>query len=404
MIQSQEGWHIITISGKPFERGKMYGQLVADQMLEIKRIISFQCKHDYKIDWDTLVVQCKRHFFEKIKVDFPEFFLEMSGFAQGLQDKKVDFSLDEVVMWNNYITLTEYFLQNKKQKERCSAFMAVGDYTRDGKIVMGHNTFSNYLDGQLFNYILDITPEKGYRIVMQTCAGWIWSGSDFFVTSKGIMGTETSIGDFKAYQHNYPICCRIRKAMQYGKSLDDYATILLEGNSGDYANSWLLGDIHTNKIMRIELGLKYHNIETLTNGYFIGFNEAYDKRIQTKECKKSEFYNIKHSRGARRIILQELMEFYKGRLDTTIAKKIIANHYDVYLKKVQKTTRTICAHTMKRKTSFKNMYGAVDGKVCDSSLAKQMSFLMRWGNSCGTPFSSSNKYLYDRPRKKWIKK
>ena len=49
--------------------------------------------------------------------------------------------------------------------------------------------------------------------------------------------------------------------MQYGKNLDDYEKMLLDGNSGDYANSWLFGDTNKNEIMRLELGLRFHKTE-----------------------------------------------------------------------------------------------------------------------------------------------
>ena len=57
--------------------------------------------------------------------------------------------------------------------------------------------------------------------------------------------------------------------MQYGNNFNDYEKMLLDGNSGDYANSWLFGDTNTNEILRIELGLKYHNIERTKNGVAI---------------------------------------------------------------------------------------------------------------------------------------
>jgi hypothetical protein len=31
-------------------------------------------------------------------------------------------------------------------------------------------------------------------------------------------------------------------------------------------------------------------------------------------------------------------------------------------------------------------HGAVDGIVCDTTMAKKMSFCSRFGNSCGIPF------------------
>jgi hypothetical protein len=57
--------------------------------------------------------------------------------------------------------------------------------------------------------------------------------------------------------------------------------------------------------------------------------------------------------------------------------------------------------------------GAVDGCVITSKLAKEMKFLLRWGNSCGIPFIVSEfceahpqwafmkEYLEDRPTQEW---
>ena len=94
--------------------------------------------------------------------------------------------------------------------------------------------------------MVDLNPTKGNRMLMMGFPGWIWSGTDFFVTSHGFIGTETTIGGFMPYENNFPICCRIRQAMQYGKTLDEYVDILLKENSGDYANSWLFADINDN--------------------------------------------------------------------------------------------------------------------------------------------------------------
>ena len=103
--------------------------------------------------------------------------------------------------------------------------------------------------------------------------------------------------------------------MQYGNSMDDYVQILLEGNSGDYANSWLFADIHTNEIMRIELGLKYKNVEKTKNGYFIGFNAPYDPRIRCLECHNTGYDDLRRHQGARKVRLADLMDESKGKLD-----------------------------------------------------------------------------------------
>jgi L-ribulose-5-phosphate 4-epimerase len=166
--------------------------------------------------------------------------------------------------------------------------------------------------------------------------------------------------------------------MQYGKTLDDYVKILLEGNSGDYANSWLFGDTNTNEIMRIELGLKYSNIERTKNGFFIGFNAPYDPKIRNLECGNSGMYDIRRHQGARLVRLNDLMDKHKGKINIAVAKEIIADHYDVYLKKEDNPcARCVCSHyeldareymsDPSRPKPFQPR-GALDGNVIDSKL------------------------------------
>jgi len=439
MRYNMNGWTYVSIKGSPRERGYAYGKLIADDLKEVKRILNFMIYEEFGVKWEFFIDGCKKYFADKIKDKFPEFYEEMEGVAAG-SGMTVDF----IVAWNNYYTLTGNWWANLPQEEmiavrgatkmamgskegggqddRCSAFIAVGDWTADGKIVVAHNNFSNFLDGQLARFVIDIKPDKGHRILMMGFPGWIWSGTDFFVTSKGFIGTETTFGGFIAYENNIPISCRIRNCMQYGNTLDDYERMLLDGNSGDYANAWLFADTNKNEIMRIELGLRFHNTERTKNGFFIGFNAPYDPRIRNLECVDSGFYDVRRHQGARRVRLADLMDKFKGQLNVEIATQILADHYDVYLNKVNPCSRTCCAHyeldareymsDPSRPKPFQPR-GAMDGNVCDTTMAKHMQLYLRWGNSCGIPFYKDNfcdqhrewaylrDYLIDRPQQPW---
>jgi hypothetical protein len=116
------------------------------------------------------------------------------------------------------------------------------------------------------------------------------------------------------------------------------------------------------------------------------------------------------------------MDEHKGKLNIDIAKKIIADHYDVYLNKENPCSRTCCSHyeldareymsDQSRPKPFQPR-GALDGNVIDSTMAKNMSFSLRWGSSCGIPFNANNfctenrvwdylrPYLHDRPQQEW---
>ena len=434
----KNGWLYVSVKGDPKERGYAYGYLIADEMKKVKKMIEFVVFNDYGRTWEYFIEAGKVLLKEKIMNIYPEFYEEMLGVSEGLIAGGTKMDIDEIIAWNNYFLLTEYWYPNHDDedgvkrnvrpggeggaKDRCSAFIANGDWTKDGKIVVGHNNFSNFVDGQFARIILDLNPSKGTRMLIQGFPGWIWSGTDFFVTSKGIIGTETTIGGFLPYENNLPISCRIRQAMQYGNSLDDYVKYLVEGNSGDYANSWLFGDINTNEILRIELGLKYHNVDRTKNGYFIGFNATYDSRIRNLECINQGFDDIRRHQGARRVRLDDLMDKHKGKLDIELAKIILADHFDVYLNKENPCSRTVCSHYELDAREFMSdpsrpkpfqPRGALDGNVCDSKMAKQMSFCLKYGDSCGIPFWKDKfcdkhrqwaylrPYLNDRPNQPW---
>lgn len=479
------GWKYISIRGAPYERGFAYGELSAKDYREVKEMLEFFMYESYGIKWQELVNMIKEDFHEMTKDKFPELYDEMKGITDGVnkafdtnwetykdvfgkpltESNKPSTTIDEIIAWNFYMSLS-YWYSTKSDtagakeggaKDRCSAFIAVGSkWTTDSKIVTAHNSFTDFIDGQFENFVLDIQPDvysgmDGCRIIMQTFPCGIWSSTDVFVTGFGIIGTETTIGSFKPYEKKYPIGYRIRMAMQYGKTFDDYERYLCQGNSGDYANSWLFGNINDNSIIRIELGLKYANTEIIytsetkeepvvteyeidgvsiirtetyntDGGYFIGFNAPYDPRIRQMECGFSGFYDIRRHQGARQVRLEELMEQYKGKIDVEAAKKIIADHYDVYLKKENPCSRTVCSHYELDAREYMSdptrpkpyaLHGAVDACVVDTKTAEDMGFWGRFGNSCGTPFDINKfcdehiqwkafrPYVHNRPSQEW---
>lgn len=440
----KNGWTYISVWGSPYDRGYAYGYYSAPDFKKIQQMLNYYVYESSGRPWTFYIEAARDHFKNKIKSNFPEFYEEMEGITNGCIANGVDTNIDEIIAWNNYITIFEcwypFWLSSQNgssssgmasmrkeggghgSKDRCSAFIATGDYTTDGKIVVAHNSFVEFIDGQFFKVVLDIKPDKGNRILMQTCACSIWSGTDFFVTSAGIIGTETTIGGFIAYESNDPISCRIRKAMQYGNSLNEYVTILLHNNSGDYANAWLLGNIHTNEIMRFELGLKYWDVQTTTNGYYYGCNFAFSPEIRNFECVNTGYCDVRRHQGARQVRIPDLIEKYKGKLNINTAITIISDHYDVYLNKINPCSRTICSHyelDAREYMSDPNRpkpftpRGAIDGAVADYAMIKNMSFKLKYGSSCNSSFNANkfcNKhrqwkhlepYLLDRPSQPW---
>lgn len=447
------GWTYISIKGTPYERGYAHGQLLAEEIKSFFETFKFNLFDTHGVELDFFIEVSNYVFKKPTQENFPEFFEELKGITDGANENGANITLDELILLNNSASL-DYALSKlstyltyipklqekyanlitimptgaregggrKGSDDKCSAFMAIGSYTHDGKIVCAHNSFDNFISGQHFNIIIDLLPDKGHRVLYQAGPGYISSQTDFFVTSGGFIGTETTIGGFVPYEDKDPITCRIRNCMQYANTLDDYVEMLKKNNSGDYANSWLIGDIKNNEIMRIELGLNFVNVERLTDGYFIGFNAAYDARIRNLECVNSGFDDIRRHQGARKVRLEQLMEEHKGKLNVEIAKEIIADHYDVYLGKINPSSRTCCGHYELDDRAFMSQAdrplpyqprGAVDGTVTDSETAKEMGFYARWGSSCGMEFDKKDffnrniqwkryePYIFDRPSNPW---
>ena len=114
--------------------------------------------------------------------------------------------------------------------QHCSAFIATGSATVDGRIVIGHQSFTEFWNGQYFNLILDITPDEGHRMVMQTSPGWIASMTDFWVTGAGLVAVETTIVGFQDFDPTkIPEYVRARKASQYATSIDEWIELINAG-------------------------------------------------------------------------------------------------------------------------------------------------------------------------------
>lgn len=124
-------------------------------------------------------------------------------------------------------------------------------------------------------------------------------------------------------------------------------------------------------------------------------NTVLNPKIRDKETDDKSLLDLKTSSGSRNSRLQYLLyEKYYGKIDTKNGMKIIADHYDPYMGKTRRGARTICKHVElepeKTKRRSHSHYGAIDGKVTDTTMAKKMEFMGRWGSSCGRAFNVAN--------------
>jgi hypothetical protein len=396
------GWVYVHLEGSPSSIGFQHGYLLAPEIEASSRAVKLGATHETERDWEFYRKASREMLWPKID---PEYQAELAGIAEGLKARGLNFDVDDVVALNAFEELPNYYVPwlNAREKRaaaprilapgNCSAFVATGSYTRDGQIVMAHNAWTSYLQGEHWRIIFDIVPEKGHRIMMDGYPGVIASDDDFGINAAGIMTTETTITQFKGWDpEGKAEFVRARKAMQYASSIDDCVRIMLDGNNGGYANDWLLGDQKTGEVARFELGLKHHSVERTKDGFFVGSNFASDPMVLKKET-DFDPTNMESSPNGRRARWLELMEEYKGKIDVALAEKFLGDHFDSFLKKEIPNERSLCGHIDLSQrgepvwdTPAYSPDGAVQGKVTDSRMAKTMTFRARYRHPCGKDF------------------
>jgi hypothetical protein len=447
------GWVFVHLEGSPHDIGYQHGFLLAPEIEDAFQAIRVLDTHNTKRNWAFFRKTAREVLWPHIDEEYQQ---ELQGIADGLKARNVKMDVYDVVALNAFEEVPDYYVpwlekQEKKQNAahpvsptagetrvghpadsrflaslgmtnqkiprhdklvapgNCSAFVATGSWTRDGKIVIAHNNWTSVISGARWRIMFDIVPRQGHRILMDGFPGVITSDDDFGMNDDGIVITETTITGFQGFDPNgKPEFVRSRKALQYAGSIDDYVRIMNDGNNGGYANDWLLGDNKTGEIARFEQGLKHTRVWRTRDGYFVGANFASDPQVIKDE---TDFDPEKPgtSPNARRARWEQLMKEYKGKIDVAAGQKFEADHYDTFDKKEGADERTLCGHV---ETSPRGVPewgwgpyhpgGTVQSKVADAAMIRDMTLVARAGHACGTDFIAAD-FLAKHPEYAWQK-
>jgi hypothetical protein len=415
---AKNGWTFVHLQGTPHEIGFQNGYLLAPEIEDTLKVTILEATHDSKKDWPFFRDAAQNMMWPHIEQEYRE---EMQGIADGISAHGAGMKID---LWDvvalNAAEEWEYYTKEYDRihgikatallgtPEHCSAFVATGSYTKDGKVVIAHNNWTNYLDGERWTVIFDIVPTKGKRMLMDGLPGVIHSADDFVMNSAGIIITETTIGHFSGYDPNgIPECVRARKAAQYSTSIDDFTRIMEEGNNGGYANTWLIADIQTNEIGRLELGLKNVTLERKKDGYFVGSNFPINEKLIREET-DFDPHDMSASANARHVRWEQLMAENKGKIDLAAAQRFLADHFDTFENKEDADERTLDGHIDLSPRGSEpwqppfGMAGAVQNKAADAKLAAEMSFSAAAGHACGMDFKAAD-FVRAHPEFDWQK-
>ena len=413
----RDQWIYVHLEGSPETIGYQHGYLLAPEIDDALHAIRLTDTHATQRPWDFFRDAAREMLWPRVDAEYQG---ELKGIVEGLQARGVQSDLWDVVALNAFEELPDYYVPwyNEHHKVagapkitpqgNCSAFVATGSWTRDHGIVIAHNNWTNFVEGERWRIMFDIVPQRGYRMLMDGFPGVITSDDDFGINSDGLMVTETTITQFHGWDPNgIPEFERSRKALQYAGSIDDYVKIMLDGNNGGYANDWLLGDRKTGEIAQFELGLKDYRVWRTQDGYFAGSNFSSDPKLTVEET-SFDPNNRETSPNARHVRWDELMQQNKGRIDVQLAQQFESDHYDSYEKRDDPDARTLCGHSEASPSGVKiwdwGPYypgGAVQGKVTDSKMAAAMSLVARRGHPCGTDFLAAP-FLKAHPEYAWM--
>jgi hypothetical protein len=417
--KDKAGWIFVHLEGSAQDIGYQHGYLLAREIDTTIQAVSYWLRHETPYNWKFYREAARNILWPHVDREYRD---EINGIVAGLRAKHLKYDSLDITAYNALEELAFYYVPvlmdkakagsgNNKAPGNCSAFIATGSYTKDGKIVMGHNNWTEYIWGQHWNVIADIVPAKGNHIMMDCMPGFIHSGDDFAISSSGILITETTITQFKGFDSTaIPEFVRARKACQYSNSIDDVVRIFTEGNNGGYANDWLIGDTKTNEVAKLELGLRVYRVWRSRDTAMIGSNFASDPELISKET-TFDPNDTTTSPNARKKRMESLVLVdWKGKLDASGGMEIEADHVDALQQKKANNRCVICGHIdedPKGCAEWDNPpfypMGAVQGKVTTSDLAKDMKFWAHMGHPCGQDFVGEKFYRL-HPQFAWMGK
>jgi hypothetical protein len=349
------GWIYLHIEGKPYDRGYQHGHLLAREIPEYLGRCAFELGGKADADtWNGFRATANALFLRGFDREILE---EMRGIADGANangakwlDRKID--LVDLVVANTLIETAElrgavevtptglegtrfdppgYARPARKSSvmDHCSAFAATGPATRDGKMIIGHVTMGSLGLAEQTNVMLDIEPDTGHRVLIQSYPGGIQSGTDWYQNDAGMVLTETTIRQTPFNIQGKPVAFRARRAIQYGANVDEVVRELGEHNNGLYTNEWLIGDGKNNEIAMYELGTQHTRLWRSsknewfggTPGFYWGDNNAKDLAInlEYQPDPQGEPAWVPYVPARRDLAWQDLYRQYQGQIDEQFA-------------------------------------------------------------------------------------
>ena len=382
------GWVLLHVEGEPYARGYQHGYLLASEIAAyIQKLSTLASGKDPPNGWASLRTLADATMLRGFS---EELLTEMRGIADGavkggatFDGRPIDFL--DIVTINSAIDVDylksglavlphaltgKSFLSAEEElaipegQHKCSALAATGPATADGRVVFGQIFMWSGYTGVHFNVLLDLVPAAGQRVVFQTFPGGIHSGTDFYMNGAGIVIGETTVAQTPWNPDGAPMSDRIRRAVQYGTSIDEVVAILAERNNGLYTNDWPMADTKTDEAAVCLLGTKHFEVWRTgaaeapfgTPGFLWANNNARDPEVRSEYAAqpKGAPFDPVFAPWNRDLAFNAYYERERGKIDVPSVARLFA-------------------------TSPINLAHACDGKITTSAMAAELVFWAHQG-------------------------
>ena len=417
-VKARDAWIVVDLRGGPYQIGFQNGYLTAQSSdYGIRVDVGARGSDDRK----TADKVARRYIWPLVPAEYK---CELRGIADGMH--AAGYSKDtlwDVVAANGWADLACYstllpgggsasggaaVTAAHAGKGGCSAFIATGSATADGRPVMGHNTWADYAGIFMNNVMYYVHPARGYDFSYQSTGGSIWSGEDWYENSAGLLLTETTLADSTYTPTGVPVFVRAREAAQYDATVTQAVATLVHRNNGAYSNEWLIGD-RTGKIASLQLGGKVYDLSETRNGFFGSSNFDWGPKTRAEETPADvgwapDPYDPAVVDYARYLRWGQLRDHYYGRIDARVGMAMESDTYDSYLKKELPDARDLCGEPehftpglLDWDSWVLDPQGATDGKVCTETMAlRGLRSWACWGHGSGDHFDA-RAYLAANP-------
>jgi outer membrane protein assembly factor BamB len=407
-----QGWVYVQIQGAPYERGYQYGYLLAEEIIDmmtrwsnmihnhpsLKPLNNILEQQQYDAISERWWEFCKQTATRMYWDEYPqEYKDEIQGIAAGITERGFTFhgkpvTYQDILASNSMYEMLSKLTDQKIRKgihplftlydlikpdipkdatvsaeefvtsfypdpfapvhHHCSSFIATGNATTDGEIIIANSMWSSedgagmwwwsYYIAIRWNILLDVIPTQGYRFQMSCAPGYIWSDHDFYQNNAGIMFIETTLPQGIWKEDGLPLAIRARRAVQYADSIENVINFLRTDNDGVMNAVWLIGDTKTGEIARYELGL-YHDaiVQRTTNGFAWSSNNPLDFWVRWEKMDwklliqryvyyfilgsaSYQYYTPWYLPASRDIAFEELGNKYYGDIDVEVVKEIMS--------------------------------------------------------------------------------